>query len=78
MSMRANRLLLAAIEEVLGPGTDAARYLEKAIASNDTLDLLLAQASFDELTPEERREIADAVDRLVGQELVNARNRQPV
>jgi hypothetical protein len=75
MSPRANRLLLAALEEVLGPGTDAARSFEKAIRSNDALDLLLAQASFDELPAEERREVAAAVDRLVGQEPVD---RQPL
>jgi hypothetical protein len=54
-------VLLEAIEEILGPETDVARYMAKAVTSEDALDLMLAQTAFDELDGCYRRDIAAAV-----------------
>jgi hypothetical protein len=61
MGPKANRILLNAIEGVLGPRSEAGRYLSRALDSDDPLDLLLAQAAFDELPAEKRRIIAERV-----------------
>ncbi len=45
----ARQILLDAVHVVVGRDSDVARYLVKAINSDDPLDLLLAQAAFDEL-----------------------------
>src|SRR5260221_2920446 len=66
------RYLLDAIEEILGPETDVARYMAKAVTSNDALDLMLAQTAFDELDGSYRNEIASAVARRV-RDLLKAR-----
>jgi hypothetical protein len=55
------QVLLETIEEILGPETDVARYMAKAVNSHDALDLMLAQTAFDELDSEYRRDIATAV-----------------
>jgi hypothetical protein len=58
----AHQILLAAIEGVLGPGSDVGRYLARAMDSDDPLDLLLAQAAFEDLDPGQRQAIAARVD----------------
>jgi hypothetical protein len=58
---KANEILLSAIETVLGPETDVARYFEKAISSEDALDLLLAQAAFQDLSGDDKMSIAEGV-----------------
>ncbi|MBI1778362.1 MAG: hypothetical protein HYR63_23735 [Proteobacteria bacterium] len=55
------RILLEIIEEVIGPESDIARYMAKAVVSDDALDLMLAQTAFDELDGAYRQEIAAAV-----------------
>ena len=55
------RYLLEAIEDILGPEADVARYMTKAVTSDDALDLMLAQTAFDELDGSYRREIATVV-----------------
>ena len=55
------RYLLEAIEDILGPEADVARYMAKAVTSDDALDLMLAQTAFDELDGSYRREIAIVV-----------------
>ncbi len=55
------RVLLETIEEIIGPETDVARYMAKAVVSDDALDLMLAQTAFDELDSSYRQEIAASV-----------------
>ncbi|MBI1777210.1 MAG: hypothetical protein HYR63_17875 [Proteobacteria bacterium] len=61
------RVLLEVIEDIIGPDTDVARYLAKAVRSEDPLDLMLAQAAFEELDAAYRADIAAAVRARVRQ-----------
>ena len=63
------RILLHVLEEIVGPESDVARYMTKAVQSEDPLDLMLAQAAFDELDVSYRSEIANAVAVYVRQML---------
>ena len=63
------RILLHVLEEIVGPESDVARYMTKAVQSEDPLDLMLAQAAFDELDVSYRSEIANAVTVYVRQML---------
>ena len=65
----AHQILLSAIESVLGPGSDVGRYLARAIESDDPLDLLLAQAAFQDLETSQKQAIAARVDADADQEL---------
>ena len=65
----AHQILLAAIEGVLGPGSDVGRYLARAIESDDPLDLLLAQAAFQDLETSQKQAIAARVDADADREL---------
>lgn len=65
MQQRATDILLQAIESVLGHNSDVARNLLKAVESENMLDMMLARTSFDDLSPELRRRIADEVDNSV-------------
>jgi hypothetical protein len=65
MQQRATDILLQAIESVLGHNSDVARNLLKAVESENMLDMMLARTSFDDLSPELRRRIADEVDNTV-------------
>jgi hypothetical protein len=65
----AHEILLSAIGEVLGPGSDVGRYLARAIESDDPLDLLLAQAAFQDLDPGQKHAIAARVDAAAEQEI---------
>lgn len=58
----AHQILLSAIEAVLGPGSDVGRYLARAMESDDPLDLLLAQAAFQDLDAGQKTAIAVRVD----------------
>lgn len=69
----AHQILLAAIEGVLGPGSDAGRYLSRAMDSDDALDLLLAQAAFQDLSRSQKRAIAARVDRAAETEIQRRR-----
>ncbi|SRR5258708_1768922 len=55
------RVLLCAVEEVLGRGTALGRHLTRAIASEDPKDLMQAQSAFDALSAELRQTIAEQV-----------------
>ncbi len=54
-------VLLRAVEEVLGRGTDLGRCLTRVLATEDPLDLMQAQSHFDALPAELRQTIAGAV-----------------
>lgn len=62
MKLSATGVLLGAIDTVVGRNTDVARYLTRAIKSNDALDLLLAQAAFDELDGEKKRAVVREIE----------------
>ena len=62
MKLSATEVLLGAIDAVVGRNTDVARYLTRAIKSNDALDLLLAQAAFDELDGEKKRAVVREIE----------------
>lgn len=65
MAQHATDILIQAIGSVLGHNSDVARNLLKAVESENMLDMMLARTSFDDLSPELRRRIADEVDRTV-------------
>jgi hypothetical protein len=65
MAEHATDILLQAIRSVLGPSSDVARNLIKAVESENMLDMMLAHSSFDDLSAELRRKIAEEVDRAV-------------
>jgi hypothetical protein len=65
----AHEILLAAIEAVLGPKSDVGRYLGRAIESDDPLDLLLAQAAFEDLDTGQKSAIAMRVNQETEREL---------
>jgi hypothetical protein len=71
----AQEILLSAIQAVLGPSSDAGRYLARAIESADALDLLLAQAAFQDLDAGQKAAIAARVDADAEQELRRRRTR---
>lgn len=62
MTRSASEILLDAIDRVVGRDTDVARYLVRAIESDDPLDLLLAEAAFDELDSAVKRAVAREVE----------------
>lgn len=62
MKRSAREILLDAIKVVVGRDSDVARYLIRAINSDDPLDLLLAQAAFDELEGHHKRAVAQEVE----------------
>jgi hypothetical protein len=64
--LSAREILLGAIETVIGAEADVARYLARAIDSDDPLDLLLAKAAFDELDADLRRDIVHEVEERTG------------
>ena len=66
MRLSEREILLGAIETVIGADADVARYLARAIDSDDPLDLLLAQAAFDELDTGYRRAVVDEVEQRTG------------
>lgn len=58
----AREILLDTVNTVIGPDSDVARYLARAIDSDDPLDLLLAQAAFDEMEGHMKRAVAREVE----------------
>lgn len=62
MKRSPSEVLLEAIDLVVGRNSDVARYLGKAIKSDDALDLLLAQAAFEELDADLKRAVARQVE----------------
>lgn len=58
----AREILLDTVNVVIGRDTDVARYLARAINSDDPLDLLLAQAAFDEMEGHLKRAVAREVE----------------
>ncbi len=71
----AHHILLQAIEAVLGPGSDVGRYLARATDSDDPLDLLLAQAAFQDLDAGQKKAIALQVDQAADTEIQRRRTR---
>ncbi len=69
----AHHILLAAIEAVLGPGSDVGRYLARAMESDDALDLLLAEAAFQDLDPGQKKAIQLRVDQDADREIQRRR-----
>ena len=65
----AHQVLLAAIEGVLGPGSDVGRYLARAMDSNDPLDLLLAEAAFQDLDVSRKQAISARVNQDADREI---------
>ena len=65
MQQHAIDILIQAIESVLGHNSDVARNLLKAVESENMLDMMLARTSFDDLSPDLRRKIADEVDHAI-------------
>ncbi len=63
------QLFARCIAEVVGQRTEAYRDMTKAVQSGQMVDLMLAQSSFDALTPEVRRRISDKVQGLLEQHL---------
>lgn len=62
MKRSASEILLDAVDLVVGRNSDVARYLARAIKSDDPLDLLLAQAAFDELEGDVKRAVAREIE----------------
>ncbi len=73
----AHHILLAAIEAVLGPGSDVGRYLARAMESDDALDLLLAEAAFEDLDPGQKKAIQLRVDHDADKEIQRRRGGRP-
>jgi hypothetical protein len=71
----AHEILLSAIEAVLGPKSDVGRYLARAIESDDPLDLLLAQAAFEDLDAGQKSAIAMRVNQETERELTRRQAR---
>lgn len=72
----AREILLDTVRTVIGRDSDVARYLARAIDSDDPLDLLLAQAAFDEMEGHLKRAVAREVEsrkRSFGQNFQNMR-----
>jgi hypothetical protein len=72
----AREILLDTVRTVIGRDSDVARYLARAIDSDDPLDLLLAQAAFDEMEGHLKRAVAREVEsrkRNFGQNFQNMR-----
>ncbi|EDP61396.1 hypothetical protein BAL199_20080 [alpha proteobacterium BAL199] len=65
-------LFARCVAEIVGPRTEACRDMMKAVQSGQMVDLMLAQSSFDALSPEVRRRISDRVQDLVAQHLSGA------
>lgn len=61
---RAVQLLARCIGDIVGVRSDAYRTLARASASDNPLDLHLAQAAFETLDPAVRRQIHDRVREL--------------
>ncbi len=72
----AHQILLSAIEAVLGPGSDVGRYLARAMESDDPLDLLLAQAAFQDLDAGQKTAIAVRVDADAESEIQRRKERR--
>lgn len=66
--MRVLEMLARGIEEVCGRDSEVYRDLVQALKSNEDVDLMLAQASFDALPGEKRRRIMAFVEKLAAEE----------
>jgi hypothetical protein len=71
----AHEILLSAIEAVLGAKSDVGRYLARAIESDDPLDLLLAQAAFEDLDAGQKSAISIRVNQETESELLRRQSR---
>jgi hypothetical protein len=58
-------LLAETMAEVVGLYTEAYRDLIRAVKSDEMMDMILAQSSFDALPGETRRKIAARVEELI-------------
>ena len=58
-------MLAEGLREVVGNRSEVYRDMVRAFESEEMVDMMLAQSSFDSLTLEVRRQIADKVDDLV-------------
>jgi hypothetical protein len=62
LKQSAREILLDTVNTVIGPTSDVSRYLARAINSDDPLDLLLAQAAFDEMEGHLKRAVAREIE----------------
>ncbi|MFN3460605.1 MAG: hypothetical protein ACK4ZN_06300 [Oceanibaculum sp.] len=60
-------LLAKSIADVVGANSELYRDVLRAVESDEYVDIMLAQASFDTLSGDIKREIAERVDDLVSQ-----------
>jgi len=60
-------LLAKSIADVVGANSELYRDVRRAVESDEYVDIMLAQASFDTLSGDIKREIAERVDDLVSQ-----------
>lgn len=67
-------LLAKSIADVVGANSELYRDVLRAIESDEYVDIMLAQASFDTLSGEIKREISDRVDDLVAQYLAKGQS----
>lgn len=61
-------MLAQGIEEVCGADSEVYRDMFQALKSNEDVDLMLAQASFDALPGEKRRRIMEIVQKLASED----------
>jgi hypothetical protein len=63
----AMQLFATTIGEIVGTRSEAYRDLVRALESEQVVDMMLAQSSFDSLPAETRHEIATRVEELVAE-----------
>jgi hypothetical protein len=63
----AMQMFAATIGEIVGKRSEAYRDMVRALESEQVVDMMLAQSSFDGLPPETRHEIAARVEELVAE-----------
>jgi transaldolase len=67
-------LLAKSIADVVGANSELYRDVLRAVESDEYVDIMLAQASFDTLSSEIKREISGRVDDLVAQYLAKGQS----
>src|SRR3546814_1455508 len=65
-------LFARCVAEIVGRQTEAYRDVLRAVRSGEVVDLMLAQSSFDALSPELRHRISAAVTELLAQHRAGA------
>lgn len=67
-------LLAKGIADVVGANSELYRDVLRAVESDEYVDIMLAQASFDTLSGDVKREISDRVDDLVAKYLAKGQS----